>query len=465
MHAHELVDWIADYLENIEEYPVKSQLKPGEVYDKLPLQMPQEGEAFAKIMQDFNEFILPGVTHWQSPNFFAYFPANSSYASLLGEMLTSAMGAQCMKWETSPAATELEQKVMEWLKVLLGLPEKWHGVIQDTASTSSLVAVLTAREYYTDYSINKHGFGTWGSFRIYCSDEAHSSIEKAVRIAGFGSENLVKIETDEAFQLKPEALLSAITEDKNNNRQPLCVVATIGTTGTTAVDPLKEIGKICTDYDIWFHIDAAFAGSAMILPEYRWMNKGLNYADSFVFNPHKWLFTNFDCSAYYAKDKQALTKTFQLIPEYLKTRADKEVNNYSDWGIQLGRRFRALKLWFVLRSFGKRGLQDKIRFHISIAKDLEERINDTSDFEMLAPRTVSLLCFRYHPAGIHDENELNRINEGLLHEVNATGTIYITHTKLNGKYAIRMVTGQTNVEPHHVERAWDLIREISGKIA
>ncbi|MCF8303549.1 MAG: aminotransferase class V-fold PLP-dependent enzyme [Bacteroidales bacterium] len=464
-HAHELVDWIADYLENIEEYPVKSQVKPGDIYEKLPSRIPQEGDSFQRIMQDFNNIIMPGITHWQSPNFFAYFPANSSYASLLGEMLTATLGAQCMKWETSPAATELEQKVMEWLRTLLGLPAKWHGVIQDTASTSSLVALLTAREYHTDYSINKRGFSKSGSFRIYCSGEAHSSIEKAVRIAGFGSENLVKVETDEEFRMEPGALEAAIQEDMDSERKPLCVVATMGTTSTTSVDPLESIGKICKKYDLWLHVDAAYAGSAMILQEYRWMTSGLNYADSFVFNPHKWLFTNFDCSAYYVKDKEALTKTFQLIPEYLKTKADKQVNNYSDWGIQLGRRFRALKLWFVLRSFGVRGLQDKVRFHISIAKDLEERISAEPDFEVLAPRTVNLLCFRYHPNGVTDEVKLNDINERLLHQLNATGRLYITHTKLSGKYTLRIVTGQTNVEPHHVERAWDLIMETARKLA
>jgi len=416
------------------------------------------------IFRDFTDIIMPGMTHWQSPNFFAYFPANSSYPSILAEMLTATLGAQCMKWETSPAAAELEEMMMNWLKEMTGLPADFEGVIQDTASTATLVAILSAREKHAGYRVNSSGFTGSERFRVYCSTETHSSIERAVKIAGLGSGNLIKVGVDGQFRMDPVLLDATIAADIEKGYKPICVVATIGTTGCTAIDPLESVASICSKYGAWLHVDAAFAGSALILPEYRWMIRGIEMADSIVFNPHKWLFTNFDCSAYFVKDRAALLNTLQLVPEYLKTQNQGRVNDYCDWSVPLGRRFRALKLWFVIRHFGIEALQEKLRYHISLATEMEENIRTSHDFEMLAPRTLNLVCFRYHPDGIEDENELNRINESLLQGINKTGKAYLTHTKLNGKYTIRMVIAQTNVERRHVEAALQLIQSSKGKV-
>ena len=462
--AHKLVDWIADYFDHIESYPVKAACKPGSVFAQIPSMPPDEPEKMETIFGDFEKIIMPGITHWQSPGFFAYFPANNSFPSILGEFLSSALGAQCMKWETSPAATELEEAVMIWLRKMTGLPAHFEGVIQDTASTSTLCAILTARERMTGFDVNKSGMKQQPVMRVYCSTEAHSSVEKAVKIAGIGNENLVKIGVDNEFRMKPELLEQQIIHDKNNGFMPLCVVAALGTTGSTAIDPLAEIASICTKFKLWLHVDAAFAGSALLLPEYRWMLMGIEQADSFVFNPHKWLFTNFDCSAYFVKDSEALINTFKLIPEYLKTQIPEHVNDYSNWGIQLGRRFRALKLWFVIRSFGVKGLQDKLRKQLAIASELKNWIDSHPDFELLSPVHFNLVCFRFHPAGTDDRETLNMLNEKLMLALNSTGELYITHTKLNGIYTLRMVTAQTRVELHHAKRAWDLITERSGSI-
>lgn len=458
--AHDLVDWIADYLENVDKYPVKSKVNPGEIFDQMPLSPPDKPEDMQKVFSDFQSIIMPGITHWQSPNFFAYFPANSSYPSLLAEMLTATLGAQCMVWETSPAAAELEEKVLDWLKLMTGLPKSFHGVIQDTASTATLTALLTAREKITGFAINEDGFSD-NDYRIYCSTETHSSIEKGVKIAGFGRKSLVKVAVDENYRMDPITLKRAIEEDLQENLKPLCIVATLGTTGSTAIDPLADIADIASEYNIWLHVDAAFAGTALLLDEYKWMLEGIDMVDSFVFNPHKWMFTNFDCSAYFVKDKEALIKTFSINPEYLKTKASAQVNDYRDWGIQLGRRFRALKLWFVIRNFGVDGLKEKIRSHIKLAKEFEEWVNLAMDFELITPRTLNLVCFRFKPEDVDDEEMLNAMNEKLLHSLNSTGKIYLSHTKLNGIYTLRMVIGQTQVSREHVVAAWQLISEVA----
>ncbi len=456
-HAHELVEWMAGYLENVENYPVKSAVKPGEIFGKLPDHPPSDPESFGSLMSDLEEIIMPGITHWQSPNFFAYFPANSSPPSILAEMITATLASQCMIWETSPAAAELEEKMMIWLREMTGLPESFEGVIQDTASTATLAAILTAREKITGFKINDLGAASAGTLRVYCSEQTHSSVEKAVKICGIGRNNLVKIPVKEDYSLDPEILEDKISFDRRNNYVPCCVVATIGTTGTTAIDPVKQIGEICSKYGIWFHVDAAMGGTALILPEFRWMLEGKEYIDSFVFNPHKWMFTNFDCSAYFVKDPESLIRTFEILPEYLKTRTRGQVNDYRDWGVPLGRRFRALKLWSVIRSYGTKDLQKKIRYHIDIARQLSEMITGEPDFEILAPVKLNTVCFRFHPAGIN-EDILNRLNEKLNHILNDSGKIYLTHTVLKGRYTLRMVTGQTNVELRHIEKAWELIR-------
>lgn len=464
MNAHQMVDWMADFFEHVEKYPVKSQVKPGEVYQQLPAQVPAKGEQMEAIFQDFQQIIMPGMTHWQSPNFYAYFPGNNSYPSILAEMLTATLGAQCMIWETSPSAAELEELMMQWLQEMLGLPAYMTGTIQDTASSATLCAILSARERMSDFQINETGFQTENQLRLYCSSQTHSSIDKAVKIAGIGRSNLVKIGVDEAYAMKAEALEVAIKKDLAVGLIPCCVIATIGTTSSTAIDPLEAIGKICKKYNIWLHVDAAYAGTALILPEMRWMSQGMEFADSFVFNPHKWMFTNFDCSVYFVKDKEALIRTFEIMPEYLKTEVDEHVNNYRDWGIALGRRFRALKLWFVIRNFGVEGIQQRLRQHIKWCKNQVDRFEAAPDFELMAPTPLNLICFRFHPLHIQDETILDQLNEQLLHHLNASGKLYLTHTRLNGQYVLRWAMGQTYLKERHLLDSWELIKEMSERL-
>jgi aromatic-L-amino-acid decarboxylase len=457
--AYRMVDWMADYLETVEKLPVKSQVEPRQIYNQLPVSPPVQSESMDTIFDDFKNIILPGITHWQSPNFFAYFPANNSYPSILGEMLTAAMGSQCMIWETSPAAAELEEVTMNWLKEMTGLPKQWDGVIQDSASSSTLAAILAARESASGFEINEHGFTGREKQRIYCSTETHSSIDKAVKIAGLGRINLKKIGVDQHFAMNTETLEQSIVQDLSNGFHPICVVATIGTTSSTAIDPIEKMAAICNKYNIWLHIDAAFAGTALVLPEYRWMIKGIEKADSFVFNPHKWMFTNFDCSAFFVKEREVLLRTFEILPEYLKTGTRGKVNDYRDWGVQLGRRFRALKLWFVIRNFGVEGLQEKIRGHIELGQYFAQLVEKHPEFEILAPVPLNVVCFRYVPEGVNDPEHINTLNELLLKKINKTGKMYITHTRLGGKYTLRMVIGQTNVTRQHVDAAWGMIKD------
>ncbi|WP_194775132.1 pyridoxal phosphate-dependent decarboxylase family protein [Pararhodonellum marinum] len=462
-HAHELVDWMADYLEKKDSFPVTPNLKPGSIKSKLPEKAPDEGEAFNKIMSEFNSIILPGMTHWQHPKFFGYFPANSSPPSVLAEMLTATLGAQCMSWLTSPAATELEERMADWLRDAKGLDPSWKGVIQDTASTATLCALLTAREKFSKYQINKKGFDGYGKFRVYSSTHVHSSIDKSLMVAGIGKENLVRIEVDEHFAMVPEALESAIKEDLAAGFTPLCVVSALGTTSSTAIDPVADISDVCEQFGIWHHIDAAYAGTALLLPEYRWMIKGHEKADSYVFNPHKWMFTNFDCTLLYLKEPQYLVNTFSLTPEYLKTASDGEVNNYRDWGIQLGRRFRALKLWFVIRSYGLQGIRNKLYFHLQLTQLAKSWIEAEGSLEIVAPVPLNTICFRYVEKNA-SLDQLNDFNARWMDAVNQTGEAFFSHTKLNGQFVIRWVIGQTDVEEKHIQEAWSLLLEKLGSI-
>ena len=457
--AHATVEWMADYLEGIEELPVMAGGAPGEVLAQLPPAAPAAGEPMERIMDDFRRIVLPAMTHWQHPSFFAYFPANSSPPSVLAEMITATLGAQCMSWLTSPAAAELEQRVMDWLRDMSGLPAGFTGVIQDTASTATLCAIVSARERTTGLAGNARGLDGLGTLTVYCSAETHSSIEKDVRIAGMGSDNLRRIAVDDAYAMDPAALDAAIAEDKAAGRKPVCVIATIGTTGSSAIDPLEEIAAVCKRHGVWLHVDAAYAGSAMLVPENRWMIAGVEGADSYVFNPHKWLFTNFDCSAYFVRDAEHLIRTFGLTAEYLRTTEDRRVNNYRDWGIPLGRRFRALKLWFVIRAYGADGLRRRIARHMELARDLERSIGESADFEMLAPVPLALLCFRHRPPGVADGEALDRLNEALVERLNATGKLFLTHTRLGGAYAVRLSIGQTTTEARHGDAAWRLIQD------
>jgi aromatic-L-amino-acid decarboxylase len=457
--GHELVDWMADYFENIEQYPVKSRVEPKQIIQQLPESAPEHAEPFEVIFKDFQDIIIPGMTHWQHPCFFAYFNANNSFPSVLAEMLTAAMGAQCMIWQTSPAAAELEERVMQWTAKLIGLPKNFIGVIQETASAATLCSLLSAREKFSDYGINKGGLYDSKKFTVYCSSETHSSIEKAVKVIGLGKETLRKIEVDDNFAMVPEKLEAAVVRDKQQGFLPLAVVVTIGTTGSTAIDPLEPVGHICQKHNLWLHVDAAYAGTSLVLPEKREVIKGIEMADTFVFNPHKWMFTNFDCSAYFVQDREPLVRSLEILPEYLKTKEGSSVNNYRDWGIQLGRRFRALKLWFVLRSFGVSGIREKVKNHIQWAQELAAEIQASEDFELLAPVPFSTICFRYKPKGISDLDTLNHLNQQLMESLNDSGKLYLTHTKLNGIYTLRLVIGQTSQEKRHIEQAWERIKE------
>jgi aromatic-L-amino-acid decarboxylase len=458
--GHHFVDWIADYFENIEKFPVLSPLEPGDVKKNIPAVPPARGEAMEGIFRDFERVLLPGVSHWQHPGWFAYFPANNSPASVLGEFLTAGLGAQCMVWQTSPAAAELEEVVLDWLRQMTGLPENFAGVIQDTASTATLCALLSARERATGFESNDAGLRA--PMTIYASEEAHSSVDKGVKIAGFGSKNFRRVPTDERFAVIPEKLEEAMTRDRDAGFVPACVVATVGTTSSGAIDPLRAIGEICRKHGAWLHVDAAWAGTAALLPEKRWILDGVELADSFVFNPHKWMVTNFDCSAYFVKDPATLVRTFEIHPEYLKTGVDAKVKNYRDWGIQLGRRFRALKLWFVIRSYGVEGLQAMVREHIRLAALVKDWVEGDGRFELLAPVDLGLVCFRLDDG--REESGLNELNRRLLERVNALGRVFLTHTTLRGKYTIRLVVGQRTTEERHVRGAWDIISAAAGDV-
>ncbi len=452
-NAHDVVNWMADYLETVEEQRVRAQVEPGSISAMLPLEAPQNGEDFDDIFGDFRDLIVPGMTHWQHPSFFAYFNANSSPPSVLAEMLTATLGAQCMSWETSPAATELEQRVMEWLRKMVGLPDGFVGSIQDSASTATFEALIVARERATGFAIADQGLSGHPSPMAYCSEEAHSSVEKAVRLLGWGRANLRKIQVDENFAMDTHALERAILEDRGAGRPPACVVATLGTTGVGGIDSIRKIGQVTQRHGVWLHVDAAWAGSALVLPEFRHMIDGIDAVDSLVLNPHKWLFTNFDCTVLFVRDVESFLRVFSLTPEYLRTRRDAQVTNYRDWGIQLGRRFRALKLWFVLRSYGTVGLQRMLREHIRLATELAAKISAVEDFELVVPPSISLFCFRYARRGCSTE-EIDDLNERLLQAVNDSGRLYVTHTHVKGRFVIRFVVGQTYTEQKHVDRAW-----------
>lgn len=456
-YGRSLIDWIADYMEQVEAYPVLSQVKPGEIRAQLPAAPPQQGEPFEAMLRDVNEIIMPGITHWQSPNFFAFFPANASGPAILGDLLSAGLGVQGMLWLTSPACTELETHVLDWLAEMLGLPETFKssgtggGVIQDTASNATLTALLAGRERATHFASNEVGVD--GRLVVYTSTQAHSSIEKAAKIAGIGRANVRLIDVDETFAMRAELLAQQIAADKEAGLIPCFVCATVGTTSSNGMDPVRAIGEICRREGVWLHVDAAMSGTAALCPEFRHFQDGLELADSYCFNPHKWMFTNFDCDAFYVADRAALINTLSILPEYLRNAATESgaVIDYRDWHVQLGRRFRALKLWFVIRHYGVEGLQYHVRQHVALAQEFKEWIKASEDFELAAPAPLNLVCFR-HKGG--DET-----NKALLQQLNAGGKLYLTHTALNGRFTLRLCVGQTYTQRRHVEQAWELIRE------
>lgn len=451
-HGHAIVDRLADYYRDIERLRVTPDVQPGDLRRALPTSAPEQGEPFEAILADVERLIMPGMTHWGHPGWFAYFPSNASPPSVLAEMLTAGIGAQCMSWITSPAATELEQVTLEWLRTLLGIPDGFTGSIQDTASSATLVAFLTAR--------TRLGASA-DRMTAYWSREAHSSVAKAARLAGIPPERQRVLPVDGQFAFRPEALAEAIAADRAAELVPGIVVATMGTTSSTACDPLRAIGTLAREAGAWYHVDAAYGGTAAICPEVRPLLDGLELADSYVTNPHKWLMVNFDCSAYYVRDVEALLATCSILPEYLRTAYDADVVNYRDWGIPLGRRFRALKLWFVLRSYGAEGLRALIRRHIALGHELASWADAAPDWERLAPSPLGLVCLRHVPPHLAgDEAALAAHNAALLGRVNAHGDVFLTHTMLGDRYAIRVAIGQFRTEKRHVEAAWRRLQEI-----
>lgn len=455
-HAHEVADWIADYFEKVEGFPVRSQAQPGELLAALPSSPPEQPEPMKRILADFRQLIPPGMTHWQHPSFFAFFPANSSPPSVLAEMLTAGMAAQCMLWETSPAANELEARMMEWLRELLGLPHDWKGVIQDSASGATLCAMLAARE-------RARGKTVVDRLAFYTSAEANSSVQKGARIAGFPLDCIRRVATDQRQAMRPGALAKAIEADRAAGLTPAGVVATLGTTGTGAMDPLAEIGAICQRENIYLHVDAAWAGSALMLPECQHLLNGIEHADSFVFNPHKWMFTNFDCSAHFLKNPESLQRSLSINPVYLQNTRDEQITEYRDFGISLGRRFRALKLWFVIRSFGAEGLREKIREHIAWAKELAQTIQNSEDFELVTGPNLALITWRYAPKN-RAPKTLDDLNKRLLKAINDDGRLYLTPGAVNGRLVIRFSIGQTRTEARHVRQAWRIIQETASSL-
>ena len=456
-HGHAVIDWIADYYSRIESFPVLSQVKPGQLRVSLPPSAPQDGESFDTILADVEKLILPGITHWQSPNFFAYFPCNASGPAILGDLLSSGFGLQGMLWATSPACTELETHVLDWLVPMLGLPENFlststgGGVIQDTASSASLCALLAGRERATSYASNTKG--CTGKLVAYCSTQTHSSVEKAAKVAGLGAANLRAIAVDDKFAMRADALARQIAQDRSAGLVPCFVCATVGTTSSNAIDPVPEIARICHDHNIWLHVDAAMSGTAALCPEFRHIHSGVEHADSYCFNPHKWMFTNFDCDVFYVADRKALIQTLSVLPEYLRNQATESgaVIDYRDWHIPLGRRFRALKLWFVLRHYGIEGLRHHIREHVALAQEFAGWVRNDERFEVAAPVPLNLVCFRLK-AG-------DAANQSLMERLNRSGNLYLTHTKLNDRFILRMSIGGTNTERRHVEKAWKRIQE------
>jgi len=462
-HAHRLVDWMADYFAHVGELPIIPALDPGDVRRRLPEDPPELPEPFSRVFADFESIVMPGMTHWNHPGWFAYFPGNNSPPSVLAEMLTAALGAQCMSWATSPAATELEQVVMDWLRRMLGLPEGFVGSIQDTASTATLMALLTARERATGHTAGTRGLAATGErLTVYASTEAHSSVDKGVKLAGYGLDSLRRIPVDAAYAMQPAALADSIARDLAAGCRPACVVATVGTTSSTAVDPIPAIAEICRRHRVWLHLDAAYAGTAAIVSELRHHFDGMEDADSIVVNPHKWMLVNLHCTAYFVRDREALLRTFQVTPEYLRTSQDSEVVNFRDWGIQLGRRFRALKLWFVIRSYGLEGLRQVVRKHVELARELAARIEASPAFELAAPVPFGLVCCRYLRPGKSDPSVVDRLNRELLARINATRRFHLTHTQLNGRYVIRIAVGQRLTEREHVSELWRLLQETAA---
>jgi aromatic-L-amino-acid decarboxylase len=457
--------WIEQYLAEPGQYRVLPNVTPGEIRHRLPDSPPQQSESFAEIFEDFEKIIVPGLTHWNHPAFFGYFATSSSVPGIIAEMLSAAVDVKAMLWKTSPAATELEEVVTDWLRQMLSLDPNWFGMMTDTASMSTMLALAAAREAQ-GLDIRERGMAgrtDLPTLRVYTSELAHSSVEKGALALGVGAQNVVKIEADEEFRMRPLALREAIEKDKKARMRPMAAVATVGTTGVASVDPVSDIARVCADHGVWLHVDAAYAGVAAMLPEKHAILTGVSEAQSLVVNPHKWLFTPFDCSVLYVRDPEILARAFTLVPEYLRTREDEEVVNYNDYGVQLGRKFRALKLWMVIRAFGVQGLTKLIRSHCAMASDLARTIASTPSWKVVAPVHFGLVVFRYQPASMSNA-AADEATEAIMHRVNETGEVFLSHTKVRGRYAIRLSIGNERTRVEDVQRAWELILDSMASV-
>ncbi len=466
-YGYQVVDRIADYLARPDRYDVLPGIEPGDVAAQVADHPPERPESMDAILADYDRFIVPGTTHWNHPGFFAYFGITGSGPGILGEMLAAALNVNAMVWRSGPAQTELEDEVLGWLLQLLGLPDDFDGTITDTASSSTLYALAAAREAAEELAIRERGMAGRDDLpplRVYCSEEAHSSVDKAVITLGMGLENVVRVATDDEFRMDPGALETAIAADRAAGMRPLAIVPTVGTTGVTAVDPVDALADIAEREGLWLHVDAAYGGSAGAVPELRWVLDGVERADSVVVNPHKWLFTPIDCSALYTRHPDVLRRAFSLTPEYLRTAEEGRVKNLMDYGVSLGRRFRALKLWFVMRWFGTLGIADRIREHCALARRLAGWIDEDDAWDRLAPVPFSVVAFRHHPDGMDDEAALERHNTAILDRVNGTGEVFLSHTKVRGRYAIRVAIGNLRTTELHVMRAWTLLREAADAV-
>jgi len=453
-HGHAAIDWIADYLAHPERYPVLPRIQPGQLVDALPAAGPDQGEPMDRLLADFERLVVPAITHWNHPGFMAYFANTAPGPGILAELLCASLNANAMLWKTSPAATELEQVVLDWLRDWMGLPAGMFGIIYDTASTSSMHAIAAAREIADPEA---RTLGATRGLTLYCSEEAHSSIEKGAIAIGIGQQHVRKIPTDAEFRMRPDALASAIAADRAAGLRPFCVVATVGTTSTTSIDPVPAIADIAERHGLWLHVDAAYAGSAAIVPEFRGLLDGAGRADSLVTNPHKWFFTPFDLSAFYTRRPEILRRAFSLVPEYLRTAQDGRAVNYMDYGVPLGRRFRALKLWFVMRYFGRQRLAEMIRRQIAWAHDLADVVDADPRFERTAPAPLSVVCFRYKGA---DEE-----NRRILETVNAAGEFFLSHTVLRGKFSLHLAIGNMGTTRDHVMRAWQAVQDAARLVS
>lgn len=457
--------WIDTYLTHPERYPVLPRVRPGDVTRALPEEAPESGEPFDAIMRDFEAIVVPGITHWNHPRFFAYFATSSVPAAIAAEALAATLDVKVMLWRTSPAAAELESVVMRWLGRLMGVPASWTGIIYDTASIAGFTALAAAREAL-GLQIRERGMSGRDLPRltIYCTEHTHSHIEKAAIALGVGQENVVRVECDDAYRMSPQALAGAIERDVARGVRPMAVVATVGTTSTTSIDPVDAIADVAERFGVWLHVDSAYAGAAAVLPEHRSLMDGVERAHSLVVNPHKWLFVPMDLSVLYLRDDQSVPRAFRLTPEYLTT-TDGDVRNYMDYGLQLGRRFRALKLWFVLRHMGARDIRERLRGHIALAQEFASWVEAEPEFEVNAPHPLSVVCFRFRPAGVESEERLESLNAQLLEAVNATGEMFISHTKIHGRYVLRMAIGNVRTTRGDVLAAWHILTEEAKKLA